>query len=246
VHTAPVFVSMLTFLSTLGGGLIAAKLRGRFRALDAFAAGVLIAVPLFDLLPESLALAAKFAVPFGRVLHLTAAGFLFIYVLERYISVHRVCENNVCSNVHHHQWGWIGASELALHSFMDGLAIGVGFQLGTHAGIVITLAVVTHDFSDGINTVTVMLRAGNTLKSSLTMLAADAIAPVLGVLATTWLRIPPQALVLILPFFAGSFLYLGASDLLPEAHEGNPPLVSVASCLAGFALIFIMTRFFKV
>jgi ZIP family zinc transporter len=242
MRVMPLITSLLALASTMGGGLIAARLRGRFRALDAFAAGVLIAVPLFDLLPESLRLAAQYAVPAARVLHVTAVGFLFIYILDRYISVHRVCEHDACTNVHHHQWGWIGASELAVHSFMDGLAIGAGFQLGQQTGIIITLAVVAHDFSDGINTVTVMLSAGNTRRSSLKMLAIDAVAPVLGALATLWLRVPPQVLVLILPFFGGSFLYLGASDLLPEAHQDSPPLVSVASCLAGFALIFTVTQ----
>jgi zinc transporter ZupT len=246
MRVMPLITSLLALASTMGGGLIAARLRGRFRALDAFAAGVLIAVPLFDLLPESLKLAAQYAVPAARVLQVTAAGFLFIYVLDRYISVHRVCEHDSCTNVHHHQWGWIGASELAVHSFMDGLAIGAGFQLGQHTGLIITLAVVAHDFSDGINTVTVMLSAGNTRRSSLKMLAIDAVAPVLGALSTLWLRVPPQVLVLILPFFAGSFLYLGASDLLPEAHQDSPPLVSVGSCLAGFALIFAVTQLLKV
>jgi ZIP family zinc transporter len=238
----PLWMSVLAFLSTMGGGLAAARLRGRFGGMDAFAAGVLIAVPLFDLLPESLSLAADMGVPASRVLHVVAAGFLFLYILDRYISVHRICDHGTCSNVHHRQWGWIGASELALHSVMDGLAIGVGFQINPHAGVVITLAVVAHDFSDGINTVTVMLSAGNPLRQSLKMLVADAVAPVLGALSTLWLRLPPGVLLAVLPFFAGSFLYLGAGDLLPEAHREGPPLTSMLSCLSGFALIYIITR----
>jgi zinc transporter ZupT len=238
----PLFVSGLTFVSTLSGGLLAAKVRGKFGALDAFAAGVLIAVPLFDLLPESLQLASDAGMPLARVMHVTALGFLFLYILERYFSVHRVCEAEVCKNVHHHSWGWIGAAELSVHSFMDGLAIGLGFQFGAHVGLIVTVAVISHDFSDGINTVTVMLSAGSSLKSALTMLLADAIAPVLGAASTLLFRVPDHYLILILPFFAGGFLYLGASDLLPEAHEENPPLVSVVSCLAGFLLIFLVTR----
>jgi ZIP family zinc transporter len=108
-------------------------------------------------------------------------------------------------------------------------------------GIIVAMAVICHDFSDGLNTVTVMLRSGNSIKSSMRMLLLDAIAPVLGVVSTLFFILPEQLLVYILPFFAGGFLYLGASDLLPEAHEKNPPLVTLTATLLGFAIILIVT-----
>ena len=74
------------------------------------------------------------------------------------------------------------------------------------------------------------------------MLLLDAIAPVLGVLSTLVIRIPENYLILFLPFFAGGFLYLGSSDLLPQAHEKDAPLVSIAFTLLGFLLIFVITR----
>jgi ZIP family zinc transporter len=78
------------------------------------------------------------------------------------------------------------------------------------------------------------------------MLLLDAIAPVLGAASTVLIAVPERALIYILPFFAGGFLYLGASDLLPEAHEKNPPAVSLVLSLAGFLLIFLITRFLNV
>jgi ZIP family zinc transporter len=124
---------------------------------------------------------------------------------------------------------------------MDGFAIGVGFQYDFYAGIIVALAVICHDFSDGLNTVTVMLNAGNSLKSSVRMLALDAPIPMLGVVSTLFFMLPEELLVYILPFFAGGFLYLGVSELLPEAHERNPPLVTLAATLLGFILILIVT-----
>jgi len=67
--------------------------------------------------------------------------------------------------------------------------------------------------------------------SSLKMLVLDAIAPVLGILSTLVVRIPENYLILFLPFFAGGFLDLGASDLLPQAHEKGDPLVSITFTL---------------
>ena len=236
-------LSAVTFFSTMAGGLIAARFRGRFGIITAFASGVLIAVPLFELLPESLKLAVDITMPLEYLMYAVAAGFVFLYILERYISVHHVCEEGVCQNIRHPKGGVFGAAELAGHSFMDGLAIGLSFHVNVHVGIVIAVAVISHDFSDGINTFTVMLRAGNSLRASLWMLVLDATTPILGALSTLFFNVPERFLVLILPFFSGGFLYLGASELLPEAHEKNPPLVSLISTLCGFVLIFVITRF---
>lgn len=241
-----ILLTIVTFFSTSLGGILAVKYRHDFATLAAFAAGVLISVPLFDLLPESLNLAAQTLVPVINVMYVTALGFISLLILERYFSVHRVCENGVCHNVRHPIGGVFGGTELSLHSFVDGFAIGLGFQYDFHVGIIVAFAVICHDFSDGLNTVTVMLRSGNSLKSSMRMLLLDATTPILGAASTLLIKLPEQYLVLILPFFAGGFLYLGASDLLPEAHEKNPPLVSLVSCLAGFLLIFVVTGILNV
>jgi zinc transporter ZupT len=243
----PVFLGLIAFLSTLSGGLLAARLSSsRLGALTAFAAGVLIAVPLFDLLPETLKLAAAVPMRPESILHVTALGFVFLYILERYFSIHRVCEGDVCRNVRHPKGGLLGAAELSIHSFVDGFAIGLGFQVGAHVGIIVAAAVISHDFSDGINTVTVMLNSGNSLKSSIRMLLLDAVAPILGATATLFITLPERYLAFLLSFFAGGFLYLGASDLLPEAHEKNPPSLSVVLCLAGFLFIFVLTQWLQV
>ena len=238
----PNIFSAITFVSTMVGGLFSVRYRKRLGMLEAFAAGVLIAVSLFDLLPETFRLATNAGVRLEHVMYVTAVGFIFLLILERYFCVHKVClPDGTCANVRHHKGGFFGAGELSAHSFMDGLAIGMGFQLEFHVGIIVAFAVIAHDFSDGLNTVTVMLESGNSLRSSLKMLLLDAITPALGALSTLVIRIPENYLILFLPFFGGGFLYLGSSDLLPQAHQKNDPLVSIAFTLLGFLLIFVIT-----
>jgi zinc transporter ZupT len=186
-----VIFSAVAFVSTLLGGLAAARFRKSFGILAAFVAGVLIAVPLFDLLPEALTLGSGVNIPPQNIMYVVAAGFLFLLTLSRYICVHRICEGGECRNVRHPHAGWFGASELSIHSFMDGFAIGLGFQANTEAGLVVAVAVIAHDFSDGMNTVTIMLNAGNSLRSSLKMLIVDAVAPVLGAVSTLFIVAPP-------------------------------------------------------
>jgi zinc transporter ZupT len=178
-------------------------------------------------------------------MYAAALGFVFLLFLERYISVHRVCENNVCRNVRHPKGGMFGAAELCIHSFLDGFAIGLGFHSDFQVGMIVAVAVISHDFSDGINTVSVMLNSGNSIRSSFLLLLTDAFAPLLGAFSTLFVTLPIKYLALMLPFFAGGFLYLGAGDLLPQVHEKNPPLPSFLFSLAGFVLIFTITIILK-
>jgi zinc transporter ZupT len=239
----PLVLSFITFLATLAGGYTAAKNRSKFGYIAAFSAGVLIAVPLFQLLPTSLTLAAKTNVTAQAVLYVTGLGFIFLYMLERLLAVKKVRSGDTWKFERHSTGGFYGASELALHSFVDGFSIGVGFHFNFQIGMVIALAVIFHDFPDGMNTVTVMLKSGNSLKSSLRMLMLDAVTPVLGAIVSLFVTSVDRYLVYLLPFFAGGFLYLGASDLLPEAHDEISPAMAFGISLIGFLVIFIASRF---
>jgi zinc transporter ZupT len=239
----PLVLSFITFLATLLGGYIAARYRNRFSIIASFSAGVLISVPLFQLLPTSFKLARNLGVPDQNLLYVLAAGFIFLYILERLLSVKKVPEGNGWKYIRHWPGGFFGAGELALHSFVDGFAIGIGFHFDFQIGMLVAVAVIFHDFPDGINTVTVMLSSGNSLKSSMRMLLLDAIAPVLGATASLFITIFDQYLLYLLSFFAGGFLYLGASELLPEAHEETRPIIAFGGTLAGFLIIFIAARF---
>jgi zinc transporter ZupT len=239
----PIILSFVTFLATLAGGYTASKNRSKFGYIAAFSAGVLIAVPLFQLLPTSLTLAAQTNVSAQNVLYVMALGFIFLYMLERLLSVKKVRSGDTWKYVRHSTGGFYGASELALHSFVDGFSIGIGFHFSFQIGMVVALAVIFHDFPDGMNTVTVMLNSGNSLKSSLRMLMLDAVTPVLGAIISLFVTSVDRYLVYLLPFFAGGFLYLGASDLLPEAHDEISPAMAFCISLAGFAAVFIASKF---
>ena len=235
------FLTTITFFSTLSGGLLATKYRVNLEYFTAFAAGVLIGVPLFELLPESLNLANELDISIEYIMYITALGFIFLFILERYFSVHRVCEEDICQNIHHPKGGIYGAIELSGHSFMDGFSIGLGFQFNFSVGLIVAIAVISHDFSDGLNTATLMLKSGNSRKRTLMMLFLDAITPLIGVIVTLFINFPNIIIVFIIPFFAGGFLYLGAGDLLPEAHEKNPSLKTLALSLSGIIIAFIIS-----
>jgi ZIP family zinc transporter len=238
----PILLSFVTFLSTLGGGLAALKNRDQLHRLLGYTAGVLLGVVAFDLLPEIFeALRTQRADPTIAMLALVG-GFLLFHVVEKSILIHHSQEEEY--EVHHHpDVGLASALALSGHSFLDGVGIGLGFQVGTGIGVAVTIAVVAHDFTDGLNTVSLMLVNHNRTRRAFMLLLLDAAAPVLGVLSTFLFRIPSGALTAYLGFFAGFLLYIGASEILPEAHSKHSSYVTILLTLLGVAFMFAVTRF---
>ena len=236
-----ILLAIITCFSTLLGGTFASRHRKDIGLLGAFAAGVLITTSLLDLLPQTFRLATSVNVPLEDVMALTVVGFLFLYIISRTITSHVLNKDGEYIEVKHPLGGLFATSQLSVHSFIDGLAIGFGFEADIHVGIIIAIAVICHDFTDGLSTVAVMLNSGNSLKNSIRMLLLDAIAPVLGAVVALFIEVQQYYMVLLLPFFAGGFLYLGARDLLPQANEKNPQTLTVISCITGFVLIFALT-----
>lgn len=241
---SPVAVTTAAAVSTLAGGAMALRFRDRLHYLLGFTAGVLLGVVAFDLLPEIFALAhAHDFDPSGSMIALVV-GFLLFHSLEKFVLVHPAQEDHY-SHHHHPNVGVASAAVLAAHSAMDGVAIGIGFQVSPMVGLTVAMAVIAHDFSDGLNTVSLMLRHRNSTRRALTMLAIDAVAPIAGVLMTLAFTIPPFQLMTYLGFFAGFLLYIGVSDILPEAHSRAGPGVAlklIALTCCGAAFVYAVVR----
>src|SRR6202165_1717680 len=179
----PAVYALGAFFMTLAGGLFAFRHRRYLLYIMAFSAGLLIGIAFLDLIPEVSEMARVNGIEI-RVLMLTVvAGFMGIFLLEKLTIIHSEKQHDAPG--HHHNVGLAGAIGLSFHSFLDGLAIGVGFKGGTAVGIVIISAVLAHDFPDGLNTVTFMLASRNNTFRTITLLAIDAVAPVLGALVAT-------------------------------------------------------------
>jgi ZIP family zinc transporter len=227
-------IAVAAALATFAGGLLALRLRDKLHLVLGFSAGAIIALAFFDLLPEALELGAAFHEP-GTLLLWTALGFFGYVILDRFVMMH------THDDEHHHasrKRGIFGAGTLSGHSLLDGFAIGLAFQASPAIGAVVAAAVLAHDFSDGINTVNLVLKNGGSRASAFKWLAVDAVAPILGVAITFFIALPESALSLVLATFAGFFLYIGASDLLPESHHGHPKVLTTLLTLAGAGVMY--------
>jgi len=231
-------ISLAAFAATLIGGLVAIRYRDRLHLILGFSAGAVVGVALFDLLPEAMSMAGRFHPP-QRISLFVAGGFFAYLLVDRLLLLHPQSHDH---HHHHAPRGALGAGTLSLHSLLDGIAIGVGYQASPAVGLIVAAAVLTHDFSDGINTVGFILKDGSGWRRALPWLLLDAAAPVLGAASTLFFRIPENAIGLVLALFAGSFLYLGASDLIPESQHAHPRAATTLMTLLGAAVIYAAVR----
>jgi zinc transporter ZupT len=240
----PLLFSIASFFSTLLGGLLALWLRDKLRYVMGFTAGVLIALVAFDLLPEIFHQAQLNSLDPVIPMVALLVGYLGFYTVEKLSLIHHGAyeEEHDGHMPTHPTVGLLSALALTGHSFLDGVGIGLGFQVNAAAGLAVAIAVIGHDMSDGLNTVTLMLVNRNTSRRALVLLAMDAIAPILGTLSTFLFTIQGVALPLYLGFFAGFLLYIGASDILPAAHGKQSSAGTVALTAVGAVFAFIITR----
>ncbi len=222
----PLLYALITSAATLAGGALPMYTRLRLveqRYMVAFAGGAMVAIALFDLIPE---MKAHNAVAL-------MLGFFAIYLLEKLVMIH-ACGEAECET---HAMGWPALIGIATESLIDGLAIAVGFGVAPSLGLLIALAVLAHELPRGLTTTVIMQEAGYSRPRVWAALLVDAGFAPLGVLLSG--LIPPSVFEPLIGFTAGVFLYVGASDLLPEAHRRFNLRVVLAT-LAGGGLIPVL------
>jgi ZIP family zinc transporter len=231
----------LAVLSIFAGGAIALRLAHTLPTVIALSGGIVVAVALLDVLPEAID-----AVGDGRdVGALVALGFLAFFLMERVLVLHHRDDPEEARS--HSKVGSLGAFGLSLHSFTDGLGIGLAFSVSVETGLLVLLAVVSHGFADGLNTVSFVLSQSGDRRRALRWLRIDAFAPLLGAVVGSMISVSEESLGHFLAFYAGFFLYMGATDLLPTAHahghdgEDGGSWLRVFLTLAGFAGIYAIT-----
>ena len=236
-----VITAVVTFLSTLAGGIVALRATTHVGLIIALGAGVRIGAAFFDLAPES----ARELGSLESAMLWAGVGFLAFYMLERLTLLHVGHEHGQVLDRHEHV-GILGAGGMSVHSFLDGVAIGAAFHAGAEIGLLVALVVVLHDFSDGIGTVSVLVANSASRQTAIRWLLVDAAAPMLGALATFALTLDSSVLGALLGIFVGFFLYVGGAELLPEAHRKERSDWVMIATVAGAVFIYAATRLVQI
>lgn len=228
----PIGLGIAASIATVLGGSLALGLQRRMTLVLALAAGVVLGVALFDLIPEALAMA--------HGVYATTTIFFFVALgFGSYLALTRVL-----ARAGRRGLGWrnhLGPASLTLHSFLDGMGIGLAFHIAPEIGWTVALAVLTHDLADGINTVSLSL-ANTRHATAKRWLFINGAAPLVGVLTGLVVQVPDYFLAPLLAIFGGAFLFIGACELIPRSHALDPRRRTAVANLIGMILMMVVTE----
>jgi ZIP family zinc transporter len=236
-----IIFAAITVIATTFGGYVALRSSDRFHLVLGLSAGLLLGLVGFDLLPEVFAMNNDSWLGVPAVSVAILAGFLLLHVVEGLFGSHEPAESDYGHDHEHHNIaGAVGALAMGGHVFLDGIGLGVAFQIDSKLGYAVFLAVLVHAFSDGLNTVSIMVKSGHWTSRSYALLGVDAIARIGGATFGTYLALSDSLLSIYLALFSGFVIYLATSHILPEAHSRHSSRWTFGATFLGIAIMWII------
>lgn len=229
-------------LGTTLGGIIGVSIKTNSNKLLSFilefAAGLMVAIVCFELIPEAMELSSILTVIIGIIIGVIIMIFCDNLVNYRYNKKRIVKLNSLAKT------GIIVGIGLAIHNFPEGLAIGSGFSASTKLGITLAIAIALHDVPEGISMAVPMKNGG--MKAYKVVLytflsgVTTGFGAFFGVLIGT---ISEQLISICLGFAAGAMLYISAGELIPESHKIYKGRMSYIGNILGFIIGIISMQF---
>jgi ZIP family zinc transporter len=233
-------LAAVTALSTFAGGALALRAKDHLHFVLGLSAGLLLGLVAFDLLPEVFELGTQEILHAPAVSIALIAGFLLLHFYEQIFGSHEPAESDY-GNDHKHSHsftGTLGAVAMGGHVFLDGLALGVAFKVSSDLGFAVFIALLAHAFSDGLNTVSFLIKSGLLGKKSFVLLGIDTVARVGGAALGSTITLSDNFVAIYLAAFAGIIIYLATSHILPEAHSNHSSRLTMAATITGVLIMW--------
>jgi len=221
-------LAAIAALADVVGGLIMLRRRpGMYdpRYIIAFSSGIVVATAFFELIPEA---------DIAQNTFIFATGFFSFYLAEKFVMLHS-CEEPECET---HEPSWVAVGGMAADNIVDGIGIAIGFTVDPILGLTITLAVVAHEVPQGMTSAQILRGLPLTPKRIVQLVALAGSMYVVGAFLS--LFIPSSYYTATIAFVAGAFIYVGAGDLLAEAHRRFNIKV-IAAVVAGSVLMLALS-----
>ncbi|MFM8212487.1 MAG: ZIP family metal transporter [Actinomycetes bacterium] len=239
--STPILLAAITVVATFLGGLLALKGKDRLHLVLGLSAGLLLGLVAFDLLPEIFEMNTNSFAGVQVVSLSLVIGFLAVHFLEKTFGSHEATESEFSGHKHPINFaGGLGALGMAGHVFLDGVALGIAFQVSTALGITVFIALLAHAFSDGLNTVSLLIKSGKWSRSGFALLSVDAVMRIGGAIVGSALAISEASIGIYLAAFSGIIIYLATSHILPEAHSKHPSKLTMLSTVIGVIAMWLI------
>ncbi len=204
--------------------------------LVSFSAGAMLGAAFFHLLPEAL---ENFQQP-GQLFQYTLLGMIIFFVLEKILRW-RHCHEITCET--HHHLGYLNLVGDGVHNLLDGIIIYSAFAVNVGLGLATLISIILHEIPQEIGDFGVLIYAGWQKKKAVLMNLFSALFALVGVLISFCLiKYVANINNFLLPLAAGGFIYIAASDLIPEIHKETKLFKSFLTFiffLAALALMFL-------
>ena len=238
-------VSLIAFIGIIFAGLREELLSRITMVLVGFASGTLIGGAFLHLLPEALTSENDSTTVFFYVI----AGIVVFFALEKFFYW-RHCHEKECPT---HAFVYLNLIGDGIHNFIDGMIIAatyiVSFASGSYQlGFATTLAVIFHEIPQELGDFGVLVYGGLSKKKALVFNFISAVTAIIGALTTYFLAYLQSVEVLLVPFAAGGFIYIAATDLMPELHKkahARASLVQFLAILFGIGLMAFLKVAFE-
>ena len=237
-----ILLAAATAVATAAGGFLALRAKDRLHLVLGLAAGLLLGLVAFDLLPEVFEMSSSEFLGAPAVSVALIAGFLLLHIYERFFGSHEPAESDYGHDHKHaaNVAGGLGALAMGGHVFLDGLALGVAFSIDDKLGIAVFVALLVHAFSDGLNTVSLLVKSGKWNRKGIWLLGVDSVARISGAVIGSNLALSEDFTALYLAAFSGILIYLATSHILPEAHARHASRWTLVSTVAGVAIMWAL------
>ena len=210
--------------------------------LMSLSVGVLLSTVFINFLPE----ATSHGYTLGLALNVII-GFLVFFVLEKLIHWHhhRKEEKEMHAHSHAYHLAPINLIGDAIHNFIDGLVIAGSFAVNTVVGITATISIIFHELPQEIADMGILLYSGLSKKKAVIFNLFSASSAIIGAIIGLLLFQSIQGFnEFILPFAAGAFLYIAASNLVPQLHRScgwKDSVLHLLVIIVGVGMIVLIT-----
>jgi len=249
IITATLVVSLFSLVGIYALSLKEKTLHNILLILIAFSAGSILGAAYFDLLPEAMKLVEE-----SLVFIYITLGFILFFFLERFIYWYHGHGHEadisveIADRASTRGFAYLNLIGDGIHNFIDGMVIAASFLIGFSVGLATTVAVIFHEFPQEMGDYGILVYAGFKRSRALLLNFVVALIVVLGGISAVFFIEAVEALSgLLIALSAGGFIYLAASELIPELQKEKgfkKSVVQFVMLILGLALIWSLGLIF--